>query len=254
MHLAGRTDFLPLLVGPGLADACCSTDSAAFTSLFSDGPVELPDCTIALAYLPDEDGSIAERLRTVAGSAAIFDPRPPDDGVHIVDHLLTALAPLGVPIIRDRPLLPRRSEWSAAARGTLPDDAGGYVVIHPGSGGRHKLVPPERWAGLIDELRPRRIALTCGPADDAVIADVLACAGDPAPLVVKDLPITTLAGLLAGADAYFGCDSGVTHLAAALGVPTVAVFSATDPATWAPRGAHVCVTGANDLHAALAIA
>ena len=248
-EIAGRTDYVPLLVGPGLADACCSTDSAAFTSLFADGPVELPDCDIALAYLPDEDGSIAKRLRTVAESAVVFDPRPPAGGVHIVDHLLKALDPLGVPVVRARPFLPRRPEWSAAAGDALPREAGGYIVIHPGSGGCHKLVPPAKWADLMAELRPRRIVLTCGPADDAVIADVLARVGNPAPAVVKNQPVTTLAGVLAGADAYFGCDSGVTHLAAALGVPTVAVFAATDPATWAPRGAHVRVTRADGLKA-----
>ena len=248
IEIAGRTDFMPLLVGPELADTCRSTDSAAFTSLFSDSAIELPECDVALAYLPDEDGSIAKRLRAVAESAVVFDPRP-SGGAHIVDHLLKALGPLGVPIVRDRPLLPRRPEWSAAAVNVLPDKAGGYVVIHPGSGGRHKLVPPERWADVIAELRPRRIVLTCGPADDAVIENVLANSGDPAPFVVKSQTVTTLAGVLAGADGYFGCDSGVTHLAAALGVPTAAVFTATDPARWAPRGAHVRVTSADDLNA-----
>ena len=250
IEIAGRTDFLPVLVGPGLADTCRSMDSAAFTGLFSDGPVELPDCDIALAYLPDEDGSISERLRTVAESAVVCDPRPPA-GTHIVDHLLTALGPLGVSVVRDRPLLPRRPEWSAASEDVLPREAGETIIIHPGSGGGHKLVPPERWAGLIGELRPRRIVLTCGPADAAVIENVLARAGEPVPVVVKDMPVTTLAGVLAGADGYFGCDSGVTHLAAALGVPTVAVFTATDPATWAPRGEPVRVTSADDLNADL---
>ena len=225
IEIAGRTDFLPLLVGPGLADACRSTDSAAFTSLFASGPVALPERDIILAYLPDESGSVATRLRTVAGSAAVFDPRPPSAGVHIVDHLLTALDPLGVPPVRDCPALPLRDEWSAAAAGLLSGETGGYIVIHPGSGGRRKLLPPGKWAALIDEFRPRRVVLTCGPADDAVIADVLDRVGDPAPRVVKNEPVTTLAGVLANADGYFGCDSGVTHLAAALGAPTVAVFT-----------------------------
>ncbi len=249
IEIAGRTDFLPLLVGPGLADACRSTDSAAFTSLFARGPVDLPERDIILAYLPDESGSIAARLRTVAGSAVVFDPRPPAAGVHIVDHLLTALDPLGVPPVRARPILPRRNEWSAAAVGLLSGETGGYVVIHPGSGGRCKLLPPDTWAALIDELRPRRVVLTCGPADDAVVADVLDRVGGPAPRVVQHEPAATLAGVLANADGYFGCDSGVTHLAAALGAPTVAVFTSTDPGTWAPRGPHVRVSSADGLNA-----
>ena len=46
---------------------------------------------------------------------------------------------------------------------------------------------------------------------------------------------------LAGARVFLGNDSGITHLATAAGCPTVAVFGATDPRVWAPRGTHVTV-------------
>jgi len=48
-----------------------------------------------------------------------------------------------------------------------------------------------------------------------------------------------LARYIAGARAYIGNDSGITHLAAALDIPTVAIFATTDPAVWGPRGKHV---------------
>ena len=249
LEVAGRTDFLPLLVGPGLADACSSTDSARFTSLFADGPLGSTGYDIIVAYLSDEDGSLAEKLRGAACAAVVFDPRPPGDGsVHIVDHLLKALEPLGVPAARNQPRLPRRDEWlrQAAALDPLLRRRGGYVVVHPGSGGRHKLLSGEKWADVIAGLRPRPVALTCGPADETVIADVLARVDGERPLVVRGQPVTTLAGVLAGAERYFGCDSGVTHLAAALGVPAVAVFGATDPRAWAPRGPNVRVVNAGE--------
>lgn len=249
IEIAGRTDFLPLLVGPGLADACSSTDSARFTSLFADGPLGLTGYDIIVAYLPDEDGSLTAKLRRAACTAVVFDPRPPDDGsVHIVDHLLTALEPLGVPVARNQPRLPRRDEWldEAAALDPLLRRRGGYVVIHPGSGGRHKLLSAEKWADVIAGLRPRPVVLTCGPADETVVDDVLARVDGEPPLVVRNQPVTTLAGVLAGAERYFGCDSGVTHLAAALGVPAVAVFGATDPRVWAPRGPNVRVVNAGE--------
>jgi hypothetical protein len=50
-----------------------------------------------------------------------------------------------------------------------------------------------------------------------------------------------LARFLAGACAFVGNDSGITHLAAAVGIPTVALFGPTDPAIWAPRGRSVRV-------------
>ena len=242
IELAGRTDYLPLLVGQELADACTSTDSAAFTSLFGEDPLELPTYDIVLAYLPDPDGALAAKLRGRNKRAVVFDPRPAEGGtVHIVDHLLGALAPLGICAARSRPRLTCRNEWSAAARALL-ERRRDYAVIHPGSGGRPKLWAPEKWAAVISALWPLEFVLTCGPADDEVANDVLArVAGRSRVVAVRGRPVTTLAGVLAGAKLYLGCDSGVTHLAAALGVPTVAVFGPTDPQVWAPRGPNVRV-------------
>ena len=54
-----------------------------------------------------------------------------------------------------------------------------------------------------------------------------------------------LACWLATARVYFGNDSGITHLAAAVGTPVVAIFGASDPAIWGPRGERVkIVSGA----------
>jgi len=53
--------------------------------------------------------------------------------------------------------------------------------------------------------------------------------------------VTALAAILAQAQGYLGHDSGVTHLAALLGVPTVAMFGPTDDQRWVPRGVHVTV-------------
>jgi ADP-heptose:LPS heptosyltransferase len=50
-----------------------------------------------------------------------------------------------------------------------------------------------------------------------------------------------LACWLAGARAYIGNDSGIAHLAAAVGTPVVAIFLTTDPRVWSPRGGHVVV-------------
>jgi ADP-heptose:LPS heptosyltransferase len=56
-----------------------------------------------------------------------------------------------------------------------------------------------------------------------------------------------LACWLASARVYIGNDSGITHLAAAVGTPVVAVMGATDPAVWAPRGERVRVVSGGSL-------
>ena len=64
-------------------------------------------------------------------------------------------------------------------------------------------------------------------------ADIRSC--------VSGLSIRLLAGVLSQLDFFLGHDSGVTHLAALLGTPTVALFGPTEPARWAPRGRAVMV-------------
>ena len=59
--------------------------------------------------------------------------------------------------------------------------------------------------------------------------------------VADDLPLPGLAAALARGRLFLGHDSGVSHLAAALGTPCVLLFGPTDPAVWAPPGAHVRV-------------
>ena len=54
------------------------------------------------------------------------------------------------------------------------------------------------------------------------------------------------AALLAGCAGYVGNDSGITHLAAAVGIPVVALFGPTDPAVWAPSGRNVTVVRAEE--------
>ncbi len=57
----------------------------------------------------------------------------------------------------------------------------------------------------------------------------------------RNLPLPALAAALSRCALYAGNDSGVTHLAAASGCPTVALFGASDPVVWAPRGRRVRV-------------
>jgi lipopolysaccharide heptosyltransferase III len=67
------------------------------------------------------------------------------------------------------------------------------------------------------------------------------CAGahEPLPGAVKIENLYELARWVAGARVYIGNDAGITHLAAAVGAPVVAIFGPTDPARWAPRGNRV---------------
>jgi heptosyltransferase III len=111
------------------------------------------------------------------------------------------------------------------------------VLMHPGAGAEWKRWPAERFAATGTELvrRGLRVALLQGPADEAAVAAVQDHAARPFP-VVPPLEARALGALLSQVPCYLGNDSGVTHLAGASGVPTVALFGPTDPATWRPLG------------------
>ena len=103
----------------------------------------------------------------------------------------------------------------------------GFAVIHPFSGSAKKCWPLERYRELASRLR-MPVRWCAGPEEkleDAVRIDDL----------------FELASWLATARVYVGNDSGITHLAAAVGTPVVALFGPTDPRIWAPRGRDISV-------------
>ncbi len=118
------------------------------------------------------------------------------------------------------------------------------VAIHPGSGSEKKNWPIDRWV----ELCQRRVTagkenfvVVSGEADDERTQYLLARWPGKSPLVARHLQLPHLAAVLAACRLFVGHDSGVTHLSAAAGCPSIALFGPTDPAMWAPVGSHVRV-------------
>ena len=118
-------------------------------------------------------------------------------------------------------------------------------MLHPGSGSAKKNAPLPWFLELAHRMERERavtpVFLT-GEADADVAAQLSACA--PHRTHLRDLSLLEAARVLAGAVTYVGNDSGITHLAAALGVPTLAVFGPTDPEQWGPRGEKVRIVRA----------
>jgi heptosyltransferase-1 len=92
-----------------------------------------------------------------------------------------------------------------------------------------KMWPEASWRSLIGAFARAGFAilLPWGSADERARSERLA-AGEPAARVLAKQPLDTLAGLIARAELVVGVDTGLVHLAAALGTPTVSLFVATD--------------------------
>ncbi|HET6370163.1 MAG TPA: glycosyltransferase family 9 protein, partial [Nitrospiria bacterium] len=74
-----------------------------------------------------------------------------------------------------------------------------------------------------------------GPAEEGLAASVSKLMSEKV-LLVSGLDLKPAAGLLSASRGFVGNDSGMTHLAAAMGIPTLALFKDTDPDVWGPRG------------------
>lgn len=106
---------------------------------------------------------------------------------------------------------------------------GDFAVIHPFSGSPRKNWPLERYrelAGRLSEMMP--VSWCAGPEEKLEGA-------------VRTGDLYALGCWLSTARVYIGNDSGITHLAAAVGAPVIVIFVSTDPRIWAPRGDRVVV-------------
>jgi ADP-heptose:LPS heptosyltransferase len=123
------------------------------------------------------------------------------------------------------------------------------VLIHLGSGSPRKNWPVERWLELAGHL-PGPVTLLLGEAEIARrLPEPLASARGTRAAIVRrgdrelgllwEPPLEELLRRLAGASAFLGHDSGVSHLAASAGTPSLLLFGPTDPAIWKPPVANV---------------
>ena len=142
-------------------------------------------------------------------------------------------------------LFPKEATNAAAAawlaEHTAQRDDRPLVALHPGSGSPKKNWPAGNWQRLGDRIASggARLLLIGGEADHNALDPLARSLSVHAPLIARNLPLSTLAALLARCTRYFGHDTGISHIAAATGAPSTLLFGPTDPSVWAPVGEHV---------------
>jgi ADP-heptose:LPS heptosyltransferase len=244
--LRKRFDSLDLLCGAGqgalavhlgIADQWFWGESARFAGLYR-APISDPELS---DFLKNYDGvllfSLSESpeaaIRSVLGRHVWrIPPRPPvDRRIHVADFIRMKMKNLGWTVALEPP---------AAARKTVD----GPVYLHPGSGSPRKNWDLDGFLAVSVALRARGVPtkFLLGPAETALKAAVRDRGED----VAAPENLVALAKRLEGAAGLIGNDSGVGHLAAFLGVPTVAIFGPSDPVRWRPLGSRVAVVAGSD--------
>lgn len=205
---------------------------------------------LAVSYTPDPEGTFIKNLEKI-GIPWIVDggffpqgklPAP------ITDFLLSPFEREGIPIFFEPPrIIPSFCDKKIAEEFFQPSGdcvEGNYTVvaIHPGSGSSKKCWPKEKFVVLMRWAKRylgATILLISGPADKDILEAMWPLIKECSPLVAENLPLSHLAAILERCTVYVGNDSGITHLAASVGIPTLALFGPTDVRIWGPRNEKV---------------
>ena len=226
-------------------DRVLDLNSARLLGLFKPGPSlqdEARECLRAdliLSYLSDPDRMIEKKLTLADTTKFLQGPFKLDlERRPAVEQLAQPLAVLGIALIDPVPRL----------TASLPTRSMNRLAIHPGSGSRSKNWPLGHWAELLGELVPAfaEVLLISGEADTAISEAVRPLIPATKLRLCANRSLWDLVSELSQATLFIGHDSGVTHVAAATGVATVALFGPTDPTIWAPNGDHVIVITSPD--------
>lgn len=250
IELAGNALAATVAVSRGLLDAAHSQHESRWTALYVSAPLPpafatwLTSFDLILNFWPDPDATLARHFQNLSApiflTASAHPTRAP-----VAAHYCEPLGTLGLPITNFfYPLLaranarpPRESDLSALNSRRL---ASPTIALHPGSGSAKKNWPLPRWIELAAWLHTTHAAdllIITGEAEPPATRAAFSAFGTSA----HKLPLEDLITRLTRCRFFIGHDSGIAHLAAACGVPSLLLFGPTDPAIWAPPAPHVTV-------------
>ena len=237
LEVLGYPHIAALALHGGLADAVRPVEARALASFFTDMG-DLDDATghyfasfhIILSYLYDPDGFFAENVKACSKAQFIPGPHRPDETkpIHATGVLLKPLERLA---IFDADPVPRLSLKTAAL--VVP-----VLAVHPGSGSEKKNWPQPHWAKFLAHVMSGtewNVLLVGGEAEGNRLAELAAPLPSSRVRLLQSQPLPELATSLRTCLGFIGHDSGITHLAAAVGLPGLALWAESNEAIWHPR-------------------
>ncbi len=202
---------------------------------------------LIVVFGKDGGGTVVGNLKRVCqGQILSVNSFPPwDEKVHVTDHLLKQFTSFGLRAPDPNPRLHLSGsdrEWARDfwnKKGVTPEGQSKTIILHPGSGSKKKVWPLDRFIDLANRLQAHfssKILVVLGPAEGPEVQRAFERMRSTDLILAKGLTLLQLGSVMAGCWFYIGNDSGVSHMAAALGIPTVLIFGPTDERVWSPRG------------------
>jgi heptosyltransferase-2 len=243
IELLGYPHIAELARAGGLVDQVQAIEARGLAGFFASGGAlderlrtYFAGFDLILSYLYDPDDIFKTNVAACTEAQFIQGPHRPDEseGLHATEVLLQPLQRLAVFDVDTRPRL--KVAGGAVAPATL--------ALHPGSGSERKNWPESRWAELLRRLMQettKPVLLVGGEAEGERLERLAAEISPGRVSVARSRPLVELAGMLQGCCGFVGHDSGITHLAAALGVPCVVLWADTALEVWQPQGTEITI-------------
>ena len=239
LEVLGYAHIAQLALAGEMADAVASIEARPLAGFFAQaGDLDarwqeyFGSFALIVSYLYDPDGIFRANIARCSKAQFIAGPHRPEEqaGLHATEAFLKPLERLAifdadpVPVLRLKPDAP-------PSRPTL--------ALHPGSGSASKNWPEPKWRRLLELLAQGtdlHFLLVGGEAEEDRLERLAARLPAQRCRVARSLPLVELARRLQVCAAYVGHDSGITHLAAALGLPVLVLWGDTAEQIWRPRG------------------
>jgi heptosyltransferase III len=243
LEVLGYPHIAQLAVAGGLADRVQPIEARGLAGFFARGGTLEPDLVeyfsgfdLVISYLYDPDEIFKTNVSRCLIGQFIVGPHRPDEAEQI--HATKVyLKPLERLAIFDADPVPRLSLNSQPSTRN-------QLVLHPGSGSEKKNWPETNWAGLIQQIAATtnwNLLLVGGEAEGGSLQRLAGAMPSVRCSIAQGLPLAELAQRIQSCAAFVGHDSGITHLAAAVGLPCVVLWADTLEEIWRPQGEQLVV-------------
>lgn len=247
LEVLGYPHIVQLAVAAGLVDRARSIDARPLAAFFARNGALAEEMTdyfsefdLIVSYLYDPDDVFRTNLALCSPAQFIACPHRPDERI-LLPAAKVYLKPLERVAIFDADPVPRLPITSGkASRNCLRN----LLALHPGSGSEAKNWPEAKWAELLEKMvntTRHDFLLVGGEAEGERLQRLSAALPPSRTRVAQSLPLAELASLLGQCDGFIGHDSGISHLAAAVGLPVLLLWADTAQDIWRPPGDNVLV-------------
>ena len=198
-----------------------------------------------ISYIYDPDGLFKSGLRR-AGVKNLISASPKISEIeHAACQLARPLEQLAMWLDDPAAHIFHSAQDLFEAQAVLSGRPKPCVAIHPGSGGEKKNWPLPRWLEvqrkMLDDTRVGHLLIIGGESDSRQLSRMKLTEPAERQTILESLPLPVLGAVLSQCAFFVGHDSGISHLAAAAGIPCLLLFGPTNPDVWAPANDAVVV-------------